>query len=171
MLDFGVPECMGHHSKSSNPKRSSSVVSTSCKELTEPNRDSNRNLVPNQFNRFHTGPLTKTPLNPPEMPTPTEVGANTTSEKKRAQRSIAPKGKRNLAVSGQTPLPSTTRPPLAETKGNFAAQGPEAISPSTVCKSDEIHTANNFDTAFSPLPLLTDTAEAAPAPSNRMEHV
>jgi hypothetical protein len=88
-----------------------------------------------------------------------------------AQRSIAPKGKRNLAASGQTSFPSTTQPPLAETKVNFAAQGLEAISPSTVCKSDEIHTANNFDTAFSPLPLLAATTEAVPPPSNRMEQV
>lgn len=80
----------------SNPKRSSSVASLSPEKPTEHNRDGNKKLVPNQFIHFHTGPLTKTPSNPPELLTPTEVEANTPdgqegSEKHRPQRKAKPR--------------------------------------------------------------------------------
>jgi hypothetical protein len=79
-----------------NPKRSSSVASLSPEEPTEHNRDGNKKLVPNQFIHFHTGPLTKTPSEPPELLTPTEVEANTPdgqegSEKHRPQRKAKPR--------------------------------------------------------------------------------
>jgi len=143
---------------------------TELKESGRHNWNSNRQLVPNQFWALSHWATDHDTLQASRVASCSR-SHNPQPEQLKDQRSIAFQGKRNPAASGQTPLPSIARSPLAEAKNNLTTPGWRIISLPAVWKSAKPNTADSSDAAFSPLPLLAGTVETTPSPNDKVEHV